>query len=192
MDQTEYRFGGVLSITNNYIPMSYLFVLTFIILSGIAESDIDVDYSHDIILIQGEPKLVAMTESGEIIRSFDVSTDYFSSSDSHDDIVELELDRNESLMRTRFISFQTSSPDLTEDAVEHVRYMTVLAENNRDLDLVITAPDDDSAQEVMLATTSLITDFGVKKDRIKIVYKNYTGDDENQFIKIALEPKKTS
>lgn len=172
--------------------MSYLFVLTFIILSGIAESDIDVDYSHDIILIQGEPKLVAMTESGEIIRSFDVSTDYFGTSDSHDDIVELELDRNESLMRTRFISFQTSSPDLTEDAVEHVRYMTVLAENNRDLDLVITAPDDDSAQEVMLATTSLITDFGVKKDRIKIVYKNYTGDDENQFIKIALEPKKTS
>ncbi len=55
--------------------MSYLFTLTFLILSGAAETDINTDYSYDIILIQGEQTLVAMKETGDIIRTFEVSTD---------------------------------------------------------------------------------------------------------------------
>jgi len=192
MDQTDHCFHEVIDITNNYIPMSYLFILTFIILSGAAETGINTYYSHDIILIQGEPKLVVMTETGDIIRTFEVSTDYFTSEDSHADIVEHEQNRNEGMIRTRFISFQALSSDLTEDGVENVRYMTVLAEKDPDLNLVLTAPNDDSALDVLMNIRSLIKGFGVDGEKIKVVYKKYIGGEGNQFIKISLEPKGTS
>ena len=162
--------------------MSYLFILSFVLLSGIADFDATSNYSHDIILIQGEPKLVAMTESGEIIRTFDVITDYFTSDNSHDEILKKEINRSEELMRTRFISFEATPAELTEDAVEHLRYITVLAEKDPELNVVITAPDSEDARDVTMITKSLVEGFGVNQKRIRVITKKYYGDEENQFI----------
>ncbi len=96
------------------------------------------------------------------------------------------------MIRTRFISFQALSYDLTEDGVENVRYVTVLAKKDSDLNLVLTAPNDDSAVDVLMNIRSLIKGFGFDGEKIKVVYKKYIGEEGNQFIKISVKPKETS
>ena len=142
--------------------------------------------SHDIILIQGEAKLVTMTPTGDIVQSYNISEDYFSSTDSHEDIVNRAVAKTSELINTRFIRVKYDAEGLSESAVEHIRYISVLAEQDEDAMIYITLAKDDDTLMVADKLTSMIEGFGIDKSRIKIVPKTYLGQGESQFIKVTL------
>ncbi len=148
--------------------------------------------SHDIILVQGEAKLVTMTPTGEIIQSYDISEDYFSSTDSHEELVDRAVAKTAELINTRFITVDYDDDGLSEDAVEHIRYISVLAEQSAESTIQITLSDSDYAQGITGDITDILVGFGIDRSRIEITSKTYLGIDESQFIKITVAPNKNS
>ncbi len=148
--------------------------------------------SHDIILVQGEAKLVTMTPSGEIVQSYSILEDYFSSSASHEDIVNRAIAKTSDLINTRFITVDYDADGLSEGAIEHIRYIAVLAEQSPRANIQITLTNDEHAQSITDDLYNIIEGFGIDQNRIQITSKKYLGKDENQFIKISITPNGNS
>ncbi len=174
--------------------MNYLFFS--ILLIGISylgdltnKETINEDIKHDIVLIQGQPRLVAMTDGGEIISDYALYGDYFDSDISHEKFVEEELILTGDLMKTRFISFEGLMPDLDEGAAEHIRYISVLAENSLNSEIVVTTNDSETGHSVSEAVRILLTDFGIAEERILEQFKGYVGSTDDHFVKVSLQPR---
>ena len=150
------------------------------------------DIEHDIILIQGEPRLVTLNSSGEVIASISTVNDYFDSDYSHEELVERAMKTTSSLASTRFISFETVLPELTENAVDHIRYITVVADQDKTKDILITTSQGALGRSVAESVISMIDGFGINRERVIIKEKNYLGNEDYQFLKIEIQPKKTS
>lgn len=148
--------------------------------------------SHDIILVQGEAKLVTMTPAGEIIQSYNISEDYFSSTASHEELVSKAVAKTSELINTRFIKVDYDAEGLSEAAIEHIRYISVLAEQSEDSGIHITIANDQYAQGITGDIYTMIEGFGIDRNRIQITSKTYLGEDESQFIKITIAPNKNS
>lgn len=148
--------------------------------------------SHDIILIQGEAKLVTMTSSGDIVQSYNISEDYFSSSASHEHIVKQAVAKTSELINTRFITVDYDLDGLSEEAVEHIRYISVLADQSPDANIQVTLSNDEHAQSIADDLYNIIEGFGIDQNRIHLTSKIYLGKDESQFIKISIIPNRNS
>ena len=141
--------------------------------------------THNIILVQGEPKLVTMTPYGDVIQSYNISRDYFSSQESHEDLVAIEVEKTSDLINTRFITVDYNQDGLSEAAIDNIRYITVLAEQNENSDIQITISDDDFSESISSDLFNIIEGFGIDRSRIQLMSKTYLGS--NQFIKISLD-----
>ena len=81
---------------------------------------------------------------------------------------------------------------MSEAAIEHIRYISVLAEQSEDSGIHITIANDQYAQGITGDIYTMIEGFGIDRNRIQITSKTYLGEDESQFIKITIAPNKNS
>lgn len=174
------------------ILSTFLLSLGFIVLSANG-AEIN-EMITTIILINGEAHLVDIAPDGELLVSYGKVPDYFSSTLSHEDIVDrsiaiLESNRKSRYDLIRFVSFGIETHMLNEYAVDYIREMSSKM-NTSEGQIVITAGVTGSKDEMQKAQqiVDLLIDFGADPDRIKIIKKQYLGDEPNQFIKMEYQP----
>jgi len=149
-----------------------------------------------IILINGAPFLVELDNEGNVIHNYIMVSDYFNSSESHEDLISIASNEYESeiaaMNKSRLIIFNEESSLLNDTAVDNIRDLAKLYSKGLLQNINITAgqveenDDEGTATFRIDAITQLLQDFGVREGDISANVKIYRSELPNQFVKIDL------
>ena len=175
------------------------FKFTFVIIGLIASISL---YGLDkvfttVILIDGNPELVDLSQNGDIIKKYKAVPFYFTSNRSHDDFVAVSLAdykaEEELLASIKMIKYDPLNLQLDENAVDKIRVIASYCGENPEMGVLLTAhtssDENSSHNDQVYRMMDLLQDFGVAKHQIIIDHKTHIGNEVYPFVKVEVRKK---
>ena len=180
----------------NAILISIFALITSALFANPTNDLRDGDIKKTIILINGAAFLVDINEEGQVLNNYLLVPDYFTSNDTHENLVEKAeeeyADEVATLNRSKLIIFGEESALLDEAAVDNIRELANQYNIGSLQNINITAghieakDDETTVDDRINAISQMLQDFGVEEGDISADIKIYRSELPNQFVKIDL------